>query len=240
MHKVEPSVTRIFIVVIVVYVSLVGQALCTPDQADWDRLVYIGHNDSGYFCFFIHRTYPGNDFSFNDSVFVCRFSYSQPVMRENYLYSVSEYRVHGDIPGPGNWDTLTTTFPFSLNDYLKQNGVSFEFPSVDLDHVGLTFDKGNIVLQNARQAVTISSRPDNLSYLRTLLSMGRRNNVEMLEDFSSVLDHTGRIVEYFRDNSMYFFVVRIGSNYIDVNYYQYIVPVPSSRVWSALKTLEQR
>lgn len=231
---------KILIVTFVVSASLAGQALCTPAQSDWGRLVFIGHNDSSYFCFFTHRTYPGNDYNFTDSVFVCRFSDSLPVRMEKHLLSVSEYKVHGDIPGPGNWDTLTATFPFALAAFLRQNGVSFEFPSVDLDNFCPAFDEGNIVLQKGKRAITISRNTDNLTRLRPLLNMSRWNNVEMAKHFSSFVGQTGKIVEYFRDNSTYFFVVSLGSNAIDMNYFQYVVPVPLSRVWSVVRSLEQR
>ncbi|MCL4511187.1 MAG: hypothetical protein M1470_08980 [Bacteroidetes bacterium] len=216
---------------------LCTNALASPSQSDWGRLVFIGHNDSSYYCFFTHRTYPGSYYNFTDSVFVCRFSVSHPAIQEMHLLTVSVYK---DTSGTGHWDTVMTSAGFSLEKYLQRNHISFEFPSVDLHNFRLGFAEGNMVLGNGQRVLTVYSVTENLACLRPLLDMSRWNNVEMVKDFSSFVERTGKIVEYFRDNSTYFFVVRLGSSATDMNYFQYVVPVPSSRVWSAVNTLELR
>jgi hypothetical protein len=210
--------------------------IATPNPADWGRLVYIGHNDSSYFCFFIQRTYPGIYYKYTDSVFICRFSILRPVLQEKYLLNTSIYI---DSAASGHWDTLTTGFDFSVNMYLLRNHISFEFPSLRLDSFDFIFRQRNLILTRGEKDVILSSLSENFDRLRSVLDTSRWNGFDVPKGDPSFLDRTGKIVEYFQCSSITFFIVRVGAGTRDTNFFQYIVPVPSSLVRSAVETLER-
>ncbi len=145
-----------------------------------------------------------------------------------------------DTSEKGQWDTLATMTNFSAEKYLDKHHVSYEFSSSDLDRFGFFFRNGNLFLGNNSKNIVISDLENNLHYLKILLDTTRWYNTQMLRNHHFFLDKKAKIVEYFRGNDFYFFVIRTGSSAIDINYYQFVVPINASRIRTAVEYLERK
>lgn len=215
----------------------ISYLIATPNQSNWGRFIYIGNFEHFYFCYFIYRYYPGSYYDYTDSIFICKFSKNSCSLEEKYLLSVT---VHKDTSSYGHWIHLTNTTNFSVEEYLRDNHVWYDFPSKDLEEFTPFFEKGNLFLKKLTKGLIISKEEKNLVCLRMVLDNTRGYNIEMLNESQYFFDETARVVEYYKDDQYNFFIISIGHGCcINSNYFQYIIPIPISDITKVVEELEK-
>lgn len=223
--------------IILIVLSLSSVSLASPSQADWARLIFMGHNESSFFCLMVQRTYPGSYYDWVDSLFLCKYSLREPVLEEKHLLGTTRY-FYVDTTAVWHWDTSRTIAKFPVQEYLLKHRVSFEFASTHLDRFSLGFAGRDLTIGTAKKRAVISEADRNLGYLKLLLDLSKWNNIQMLND-STVFHASGKVVEYFESSDFYFFVIRTGFSYMETNYFRYVIPVPASRIRGAVKMLDK-
>lgn len=222
---------------ILVFLIPISNLFSTPNQSNWGRFIYIGDNEQNYFCHFILRTYPGTYYDFTDSVFICRLSSKTGKMEEKQLLSVT---VHKDTTTYNHWSHITNTTGFPVEKYLKENEVWYKFSSTDLKDYTFVFKDGNLLLEKYPKSYTISGMERNIDCVKKVVDNSRWYNIEMFKHYNEFFNKQAKVVEYYKNDRYYFFVVCIGSGYIDSNYFQYILPLPVDIVNKAVGEIEKK
>jgi hypothetical protein len=209
----------------------------TPDQSNWGRFIYIGNNEENYFAYFILRIYPGTYYDYTDSVFVCKFASSSGTLEEKKLISVT---IHKDTTTFAHWSHVTNTTGFPTEKYLAENGIWYQFPSTELRDFTFLFEDGDMFLKKQLEVCKISEKDKNLDYLKMVVDNTRWYNIEMFKHYNEFFNEQATVVEYYKNDGYYFFIVCIGSSFIDSNYFQYILPIPVDIVNKALGKIEKK
>lgn len=221
---------------ILVFLIPISNLFSTPDQSNWGRFIFIGDNENNYFCYFISRNYPGIYFDYTDSIFICKYSSNSGLLEEKHLLSVT---IHKDTSSYNHWVHITNTSNFNAEQYLKEYKVWFKFPSTELNDCQFTFEEGNLFLKKLSKSYVISKKERNIECLKKIVDNTRWYNIEMLKEYFYFFDEKAKVVEYYKNDQYYFFIISIGTDNIDSNYFQYIVPIPASDITRAKEELDK-
>jgi len=226
------------LILILLFIIHSDSVFTTPDQSNWGRFIYIGSNNENYFCYFILRNYPGTYHDYIDSVFVCKFASNSGILEEKKLLSVT---IHRDTTTFGHWRHVTNSIGFPTEKYLAENGIWYQFPSTELRDFTFLFEDGDMFLKKQLEVCKISEKDKNLDYLKMVIDNARWYNIEMLREYHHFFDEKAKVVEYYKNDRYYFFIISIGDGCcIDSNYFQYIVPIPVSNITLAIHKFEEK
>lgn len=226
------------LILILIFITYSNLVFTTPNQSNWGRFIFIGSNNESYFCYFVLRNYHGTYYHYTDSVFVCKFASNSGTLEEKKLLSVT---IHKDTTTFGHWGHFTNSLGFSTEKYLAENGIWYQFPSTELRDFTFLFEEGAMFLKKQLKVFNISEKDKNLDNLKIVIDNAQWYNIEMLREYKYFFDEKAKVVEYYKNDRYYFFIISIGDGCCtDSNYFQYIIPIPVSNILLAIQKLEEK
>jgi hypothetical protein len=209
--------------------------LLTPDKANWCRMIFLGASDKSYFCLLIHRTQPGSHYALYDSVYVARFSNVDNILEDRRLIRAWARTTPNDQPLETD-----TALAFDIATYLVGHHLRNQFPSDDLDKYDFTFFDGRLYLLSGHHRSLLADSTTLCKSQEWLLPLTQRTPKEWLALHLKGLLSQARVVEYFRTNTYYYFVIRAGPESGDTNFLQFIVPIPEATVAEIVKEFRKK
>ena len=213
-----------------VFPLLMIASLLTPDRANWCRMIFLGATQESYTCLLIHRTQPGSHYTLYDSVYIARFSNHDNALENRRLIRAWTWTNPNDQSVQKD-----TAIAFDISQYLVDHNLRNQFPSDDLDRYSYIILNDQLYLQSDSSVSLLADSATLFRSLEWLLPQAQRVHNQYLKlQISTILDYT-KVIEYFRVERFFFFVIRTGHNSADANNIQFILPVPEQVVREVVK-----
>ncbi|MCX7766176.1 MAG: hypothetical protein N2246_05660 [Candidatus Sumerlaeia bacterium] len=212
-----------------IMVLLVGLILCwtmlqaTPSKAKWGRKIFIGYDSDSYYCISIERIQPGSYYEYTDYVYFCKHNNNGTVIDKKLLRKIY-HKQEAIANEPAGWNAEEKIKnPINLERYLIDNHIFYVFPDDCLNKFKISFSKKGMFLEYANKKELLLSERDLEKW------------VQEYKDSIAKL----RVVEYYKSERYFYFLIQYGDKCYDTDFLQEIIPISSSEVEKAKELLEK-
>ena len=203
---------KFFLLVITIAFSI-SVLKSTPNPASKIRVIFIGANDTHYFCYLIKRSQPGSYYSYTDSTLLCKYEIATGNKVECFLLRITNFR---DTTTYGNWKVTDelTDMSFNIIKYFIDNNIYYGYPSGFLHNDSFLIDNGKLSIANPKGTrITMFDSTE----------LRKELKVDDLTDM--------RIITYYQVKKNLYMLIQQGDFCcIDVDFTQFILPLDSEEV----------
>lgn len=208
--------------------ALIGQVQATPNQALWERMIFIGYGEDHYYFYRIRREQPGSYYEYTDYVWLCKRPFDRQKPEERLaLREVRNFAPKAEPPWKQE-DTLLD--PPNPAEYLIEEKVRHAFPASEFGRgfEALVTSEG-LMLRSDSEAACLLPYKDFADGLNT-------------EVFKGFIEERGEVpvVARYESKEYQFFVIQYGPGTYDTDLYQDIVLVKQEKVRRAFRTLMEK
>lgn len=208
---------------------LAGLILCwtmvqaTPSKAKWVRKIFIGFDNDSYYCLSIEWDQPGSYYEYTDYVYFCKHNNDGTLVERTLLRKIYNKReLNEDLSEEWIVEEKIKS-PINLERYLIENNIYYMFPSDCLNKFKISFSKKGMFLEYGD---------------RKELLLSKRDLEKWIQDYKYLIDEI-RVVEYYKSEQYFYFIIQYGSRVYDANFIQDIIVVNSSKVEEVVESLEK-